>query len=236
MTTVDPTPVLIGCSHGTADEAGRAAIRSILDDVRARRPDLDVREAFVDVQQPDIARVILGIPADVPVVVVPLLLAAGYHVRVDIAAAATAHPRCTVTPPLGPDPRLARLLLERLVSAGAQPHDAVVLASAGSSDPGPGSDAEDLAVALRAMWGDGISLGFGANRTPSVPDAVATARSRGADRVVLASYLLAPGHFYGRLLEAGADLVTAPLAPSQVLADLVLDRFARACASIPSNG
>ncbi|MGO1179633.1 MAG: hypothetical protein ACTMLC_09950, partial [Cellulosimicrobium funkei] len=37
-------PALVGCSHGTDDLAGRAVVRALLDDVRAARPDLDVRE------------------------------------------------------------------------------------------------------------------------------------------------------------------------------------------------
>src|SRR5690606_29719225 len=51
-------PVFVGCSHGTDSVTGRAAIRSILDDVAAARPDLDVREAFVDVQLPEVADVV----------------------------------------------------------------------------------------------------------------------------------------------------------------------------------
>jgi hypothetical protein len=58
-----------------------------------------------------------------------------------------------------------------------------------------------------------------------VPDAVAAARRGGADRVVVASYLLAPGHFHDKLAGAGADLVTAPLLPDDRIAAVLLDRF-----------
>ena len=51
-------PVLVGCSHGTDDADGRAAVRSILTGISAYRPDLDVREAFVDVQEPEVADVV----------------------------------------------------------------------------------------------------------------------------------------------------------------------------------
>ena len=220
--------MLIGCSHGTGSGPGRAAVRSILDDVRSRRPDLDVREAFVDVQQPDVAHVLALIPADAPVVVVPLLLSGGYHVHVDIAAAVAHRPGSTAARPLGPDPRVTRLLFARLGAAGAKRGDAVVLAAAGSSDPRAGADVDRLADAVRREWDGDVSVGFGAIATPSVPDAVAAARARGARRVVIASYLLAPGRFRDRLLDAGADLVTRPLAPDPVLADIVLDRFAEA--------
>ncbi|MGO2702390.1 MAG: sirohydrochlorin chelatase, partial [Cellulosimicrobium funkei] len=136
-------PALVGCSHGTDDLAGRAVVRALLDDVRAARPDLDVREAFVDVQQPEVADVVTavvapsdgGAPGDA--VVVPLLLSAGFHVSVDVAAAVEDRGPGTgaaaASGPLGPDPRLVDLLAERLAEAGLRDGDAVVIAAAGSS-------------------------------------------------------------------------------------------------------
>jgi hypothetical protein len=47
---------------------------------------------------------------------------------------------------------------------------------------------------------------------------------------VIASYLLAPGFFHDQLAKAGADLVTEPLLPSEVLAEIALDRFDAAVA------
>ena len=103
-------PVLVGCSHGTSDLAGRAVIRALLDDVRAARPDLDVREAFVDVQQPDVAASLAALPDDQQVIIVPLLLSAGYHVRVDLKKQSAGRAGVTIAPALGPDPRLAEQL------------------------------------------------------------------------------------------------------------------------------
>src|SRR5450759_2572129 len=80
-------PILIGCAHGTRDPAGRAVVRGLLDDIRAARPGLDVRAAFVDVQTPEIDEVVAGVPDGRGAVVVPLLLSAGFHVQVDIARA-----------------------------------------------------------------------------------------------------------------------------------------------------
>ncbi|MDQ2623850.1 MAG: sirohydrochlorin chelatase, partial [Actinomycetota bacterium] len=45
------------------------------------------------------------------------------------------------------------------------------------------------------------------------------------------AYLLAPGYFYDRLREAGADVVTAPLAPDPRLASLVLERYVEGAGS-----
>jgi sirohydrochlorin ferrochelatase len=60
-----------------------------------------------------------------------------------------------------------------------------------------------------------------------VAEAVAAARAglTGSGRVVAASYLLAPGFFHDRVARAGADVVTAPLAPDDRLVDVVLDRY-----------
>jgi sirohydrochlorin ferrochelatase len=63
-----------------------------------------------------------------------------------------------------------------------------------------------------------------------VPDAVAAARAAGAERVVVAAYLLAPGHFADRLAAAGADAVTAPLLPDDRVAAVLLDRYDTAVA------
>ncbi len=222
----DGVPVLVGCSHGTDSAAGRAAIASILDGVRRARPDLDVREAFVDVQRPEVADVVRDALADAgAAVVVPLLLSAGFHVHVDIAAAVEP-PGAAASGALGPDRRLVDILVDRLAAAGAGPGDTVVLAAAGSSDVRAAHAVEEVARHLRSAWPHGaVVVGYGAGAEPSVPDAVTAARADGAGRVVIASYLLAPGFFHDRLLAAGADVVTEPLAPDDRLTDVVVDRY-----------
>jgi sirohydrochlorin ferrochelatase len=229
-----PLPVLVACSHGTRDPAGRRTIHALLDGVQRVRPDLDVREAFVDVQEPEVADVVaeaLGEGEDRAAVVVPLLLSAGYHVHVDIARAVAAHPgRAVAAPALGPDSRVVAVLARRLAEAGAREGDAVVVAAAGSSDVRASEAVEEVAAELRQVhWGP-VAVGYGSAARPNVPDAVAAARAAGAERVVIASYLLAPGYFHDRLAEAGADVVTDPLAPDDRLVDVVLDRYGTAAA------
>lgn len=229
-------PVLVGCSHGTRDPAGRNAVHALLDGVYFARRDLDVREAFVDVQEPEVADVVAQALAERPdatAVVVPLLLSAGYHVNVDIARAVGAFPgRAVAAPALGPDPRLVDLLLTRMAEAGTEARDAVVVAAAGSSDAGAARAVEEVAAALAEVHPGQVSVGYGSAAKPSVPEAVAAARATGAPRVVIAAYLLAPGHFHDRLAEAGADVVTAPLAPDHRLVEIVLERYATAAAAL----
>lgn len=231
-------PVLVGCSHGTDDLAGRAAIATILDDVRALRPDLDVREAFVDVQQPEVADVVAAALADGgAAVVVPLLLSVGYHVRVDIAAAVD-RPGAAAAVPLGPDPRLVDVLADRLEAAGLACDDAVVLAAAGSSVAAAAVAVEEVAAGLARRLGRPVTVGYGAGAHPRVPVAVAQARAGlpPGGRVVVASYLLAPGYFLDRVREAGADVVAEPLAPDGRLAAIVLDRYDAAARDAGGDG
>lgn len=163
MTDLAGGPVFIGCSHGTDDQVGRAAVHGLLDAVRRERPSLDVREAFVDVQGPAIDEVVAGIEPGRPVVIVPLLLSAGYHVHVDIARAAAPRPQTVVASTLGPDPRLARILVESLLNAGTRKDDCVILAAAGSSDDRALRDIDAAAELLHARLGREYDAGVDAD-------------------------------------------------------------------------
>ncbi|WP_212719027.1 CbiX/SirB N-terminal domain-containing protein [Blastococcus sp. CCUG 61487] len=222
-------PVLVACAHGTRNPTGRRLIAELALAARARRPELVTTAAFVDVQPPTVVDVVADLAAESrPAVVVPLLLSGGYHVHVDIAQAVAGSPHAVAARPLGPDPRLAAVLLDRLTEAGADPRDpltAVVVAAAGSSDPRSVADVEETADLLQRSWAGPVTTGYGASAQPPVPDAVAAARRAGAERVVVAAYLLAPGHFHDKLAAAGADVVTAPLLPDERIAAVLLDRY-----------
>lgn len=232
------SPVLVGCSHGTSDPAGRAAIHELLAGVHAARPDLDLREAFVDVQEPEVADVVAEVLTegeDRSAVVVPLLLSGGYHVHVDIAKAVAEHRgRAVAAPALGPDHRIVSVLADRLAEVGVRDEDAVVVAAAGSSDPRSAEAVEEVARELAQVHPGPVTVGYGSAAHPRVPAAVDAARAAGATRVVVAAYLLAPGYFHDRLAETGADLVTAPLAPDDRLVQVVLDRYRGAAATLAS--
>jgi sirohydrochlorin ferrochelatase len=223
------SPVLIACAHGTRNPTGRRLIAELALAARSLRPGLETTAAFVDVQPPTVVDVVAGLSAaGRPAVVVPLLLSGGYHVHVDIAGAVAGAPGTVAARPLGPDPRLVEVLHDRLVSAGADPRDpltAVVLAAAGSSDVRAVADVESTADLLQRTWAGPVTTGYGSAATPTVPDAVAAARRAGAERVVMASYLLAPGHFHDKLAGAGADVVTTPLLPDDRIAAVLLDRY-----------
>jgi sirohydrochlorin ferrochelatase len=229
------TPTLIACSHGTSDERGRAAISALLDQVRALLPGTRVVEAFVDVQEPAIDAVLARWAPEGPAVVVPLLLSAGYHTRVDIARAAAAHPeRVTVAPALGPHDLLVEVLVSRLASLGRTPDDAIVLAAAGSTDPASAVAVRSTADRLAQRLDVPVEVGFAAGDGPRITETVTAARARGASRVVIASYVLGPGFFANVIAASGADVVTAPLAPDPRVAALVAERFTAAIPNLPA--
>lgn len=220
------TPVLVGCAHGTR-HAGGEALDTLLHDVARRRPDVQVVGAFVEAQEPLLGHA-LAVLAGRPVVVVPLLLSAGFHVYVDIADAVRAAGSAVLAADaLGPDDLLVDLLAARLSAAGTPPGEPVLLAAAGSSDPRAVRDVEHAAAALAARRGAAVRACYLSAAKPSVPDAVAAARAAG-DPVHLACYLLAPGFFAGRLAALGADTLGAPLAPDPLLSELVLRRYDQA--------
>ena len=234
------TPVLVACSHGTRDVSGRRAVLALVAAVAAARPAVEVREAFVDVQEPAVADVVRAVTdAGRPAVVVPLLLSTGYHVDVDIRAAVEGR-TAVAAPALGPDDRLTTLLRERLRERGATNRDAVVLAAAGSSDPAAADAVAEVAKVLRVNDFEPVTIGYAAASRPTVAEAVAAVRrEHPGRRVAVASYLLAPGHFHGLLQQAGADVVTEPLlavdaAPDPRLVELVLARYDAAASGLPS--
>ncbi len=215
--------LMIACAHGTNNAQGQARINQVRDEIAALRPELCVMEAYVDVQKPALPDVLSGLAPGIRAVVVPLLLTVGFHIQVDIAEAVAARANTFAAAPLGPDPRLARLLDERL---GTLPEDwGIVLAAAGSSRPEAAEKIEVLAADLAVRRPQRILPGYGAGAEPSVHDAVAQLRSEGVGGVAVASYLLAPGHFHDQLASAGADLVAPPLLPSSLVAELALEHF-----------
>ena len=218
-------PVLIACSHGTDNARGRRAIDAVRAGITALRPEVEVREAYVDVQEPDLVDVVASLPAGRPAVIVPLLLSVGYHVKVDIARAAAGRPGTVPALPLGPDPRLARVLQQRLIEAGVDDADAVVLAAAGSSDACAAEDVAEVQAVLAELRTGRVRAGFGSKAVPSVPDAVAAQRAGSGRPVAVASYLLAPGYFHDQLAKAGAEVVSAPLLPSPLVAEIALSRY-----------
>jgi len=244
----------VAVAHGSADPRAAAAIGDLVPLVAARAaarglslPEL--RVAYLGHAAPSLPQVMRTFGPDARVTVLPLLLTAAYHSKTDIPrvlARAGAGMRITYGDPLGPDPRLLRALERRLPEVALEnPAEVgVVLAAAGSSDPAANATIARLAAqwqagtgwfAVRpayASGGQGSPAAAGGQGSPAGPtpaQAVTELRKAGARRVVVASYLLAPGLFADRIREAslaaGAAAVSPALGAAPEVADVILDRY-----------
>ncbi|GDY31425.1 sirohydrochlorin chelatase [Gandjariella thermophila] len=240
-------PPLVAVAHGSRDPRSAATVTDLLDVVRALRPELDVRIAFLDLSAPRLGDVLVALHGEGhrDAVVVPLLLGSAYHARVDVPGAVTeVLRRCPdltvrIAEVLGPDPRLESAALRRLAEAGVLPGDpgmGVVLAGAGCSYP----PANEAVAEVANRWSSGAGwagavAAFAASAEPDVPAAVRRLRAAGARRFALASWFLAPGLLPDRvtdqLLDADPDAVlAAPLGNDPEVAEVVLHRYADALA------
>ncbi|MCQ4042703.1 sirohydrochlorin chelatase [Streptantibioticus rubrisoli] len=221
-------PALIAVAHGTRDPAGAAAVRQLLDTVGRLRPGSRVEVGHLDLLRPSLYDVLARRRDDV--VLVPLLLGAGYHVHTDIPAvvAAAGCRTARVSAALGPDPLLATVLSDRLTEAGwsgAREDGAVVLAAAGSTDQGANADTLRMARLLQTRLGCPVTAGYLCAASPTPAEAVAALRARGHREVAVARYLLAPGFFAQRASASGACLTSPPLGAHEAVARLVLRRY-----------
>ncbi|KAA2266085.1 sirohydrochlorin chelatase [Solihabitans fulvus] len=244
------TPPLVAVAHGSRDPRSAAMVSRLLDVVRALRPGLDVRAAFLDLSAPRLADVLTAVHGDGhrEAVVVPLLLGNAFHARVDVpGAVAEVRTRCPrlevrVADVLGPDPRLESAALRRLVEAGVDLRDrdlGVVLAGAGSSH----APANAAVAAVGRRWAAGagwagVRAAFAAAADPDVPTAIAGLRAAGARRIAVASWFLAPGLLPDRiaaqaLAAAPGAVLAAPLGDDPEVAELVLHRHAETLVSCP---
>jgi sirohydrochlorin ferrochelatase len=219
-------PTLLAVAHGTREPAGAPAIAALLAGVRKQLPGVIVDVAYVDVQEPRLERVLLT--ASGPVVLVPLFLASGYHVRVDIptVVATVGRSDVSVADPLGPDPAVVAAVADRHAAAmGPRLGDAIVLAAAGSSDARARADVELAAARLRDVLTVSVAAAYITSAEPRVAEAVAALRTDGCRSVSIATYLLAPGMFTAALQEAGADAVAAPIGDHPEVVALIVRRY-----------
>src|SRR5690242_14973801 len=124
-------PVLVIAAHGTRSSVGLETLARLARAVMQERRGLRVVLCFLDVLQPSLGEVLDALDGE-DVVVVPVLLAAGYHVTTDIPRIVAGRASVRVAGHLGPDPLVLDAVAARLaeVSAGAR---TTLLAAVGSS-------------------------------------------------------------------------------------------------------
>jgi len=237
---------LVAVAHGSADPRAAAAIGELVPLVARRAEERglsvpDLRVAYLGHAAPSVPQVMRTFGPDARVTVLPLLLTAAYHSKTDIPRVlARTGVRVRYGKPLGPHPLLLRALERRLPGTAFEipAETGVVLAAAGSSDPEANATIARLAArwqvrtgwfAVRPAYASAATGGQGGTAGPDPATAVTRLREAGARRVVVASYLLAPGLFADRIrdasLAAGAAAVSPVLGAAPEVADVVLDRY-----------
>jgi sirohydrochlorin ferrochelatase len=211
---------LVLVAHGSPDPRSAAMVRRIAGRVSGIA-------AFLDFDDPHPVEALHQV-ADTghsEAVMVPLLLTRAHHGRVDIPRVAERVARSR--------PGLSVRVTDTVGGCGLLPAltrslpdcDGVVLAAAGTRDSGALRGIERLAQRLGQDTGLPCLTGFASAADPGPAEAVARLRRRGATRVAVASYFIAPGTLHDRVttqaLAAGAIAVTPPLGDCPELAGII---------------
>ncbi|WP_130864794.1 CbiX/SirB N-terminal domain-containing protein [Acidipropionibacterium timonense] len=243
---------LVIAAHGTRSAEGIAQCRALVDRVRRMLPGTPVELGFVELAEPGIdeavERAIAGqsspVDDDSPrAVVVPLMLHTGGHVRQGIPEAIDAgrhEERVVYSRPLSPDPRLRRVLVDRVTELlgsdwRARDTDAVLV--------GRGADVAEANAAhytlTRMFWEESglarVEPAFIQVTRPSVPEALSALAARGQDHILVLGNFLFTGKLDEWLHEQvdawaaahpGIEVRVAPvIGDCEELARVVVDRY-----------
>lgn len=244
---------LVIAAHGTRLPEGQQACRALVDRVRGLLPGVVVSAGYVELDTPSVADAVadaLGADSDRHVVVVPLMIGTGGHVRDDIpegiAAGRARVPGGVVSyaPHLGPDPRLRAAVLGRISEAQGEwsaGQTSVVLLGRGTSVTDANADHARLARVLLEEGGFAdVIAGFIQVSRPNLASALDGAYAHGGRRIVVMPHFLFPGRLLGWTQQQTAEWQQAhPDAEVRIsdvigdcdeLAAVVADRYREAAA------
>lgn len=230
--------IVLVVGHGSRQQSANADFEALVEAYRRRRPDLDVRCAYIEIARPALAEALaeLGHAACRQVVVLPLFLFRAGHVKNDIplalAAARRVFPatRFLAAEPLGVHPLLGQLLGQRAERLGVPPRaaaaaavdpkdeaaaaqakkTAVIVVGRGSSDPDANSDFCKLVRLFAEASGlTWVLPAFISITGPSLDDALElVARSR-PERLLVIPYYLFKGVLVDRIAATAARFAAA---------------------------
>jgi sirohydrochlorin ferrochelatase len=228
---------LVLAAHGSVDPRSAANARAVGGWLGRLRPRLDVHVAFCEFNSPRLVDV-LASETGHHAVVTPLLLADAYHARIDIPRQIA---RCGVAvrqaEVLDVDDRLVSVLHERLAELGVSALErevGVLVVAIGSSHAEANARTVQVAqrLAVDTRWA-GTTTAFATGSGPSLAQAANRLRRRGARRLVIAPWFLAPGQLTDRVRKYATQngiAMAAPLGAHPLVAETVLDRFDEAVA------
>jgi sirohydrochlorin ferrochelatase len=224
-------PALILTAHGSIDPRSTAVTQAIAGRIQRLRPEIGVRVAFLERATPALGT---ELSATGPAVVVPMLLADGYHARTDIPSiiAASGTPNVVQAPVLGEDPALLHVLRQRLTEVGVSDDDSdvgVLVVAVGSTNTAANARSATVARSLRmhTRWA-GAGMAFATGAQPTLADTTLQLRARGAHRIVIAPWFLAHGKITDRVAEfarAQGISMAEPLGSHNLVAATVVDRY-----------
>ena len=235
---------LLLVAHGSRDPRFADTARRVRHAVARRLPGTDVRLSFLDLDEPLVADELAEMRGRV--VVVPLLLAPGYHSGIDlpeIVASTRAPGDVVITSVIGTT-SLSAALADRLEQAGLAVSDGLLVTAVGSTNPAAALVVRRRAVELSTRLHRPVDVVF-ATRLGTGETALRTAirrlRGAGAGRIALSPYFLSAGLLTERVetaldrLAPGA-LVAGPLGAHPDVIEAIADRYTTAVAGSPLGG
>ncbi len=217
----NPNPPLVAVAHGSRRFGASDNVERLIYHVGQTRPDLEIILCYLERTEPSFFKVIEKVPTSS--VVVPLILSRGFHIFSDIQGNCSRY-SIKSTPPLGPDPILSEVIVERLMEAGAPLGTPVVLAAAGSSCREGTEDVEAAALDLSHKLRVRVEVGYLNGSGNSIIEASQRLRSEFGE-FAIAPYLLSPGNFIALANSVEARWIASPLGSDRKIARLILRRY-----------
>lgn len=216
-------PSLLLVAHGSSDPAASASVLAVRDRLRSLQPEIACTAGFLEKARPSAPESLATLPR--PVVLVPFLLTAGFHARVDIVSLITDD--VVAADVLGDDPALLAIAADRL---GDRP-GSVVLATAGTSDAEVNATTVRYAERLSEQLQRPVLAGFATAAEPTVQQAISSL----TPPVIVLRWLLSPGRFADRIADDAQALgasCTEVIGDHPVLAAVLLARYDAAAAHL----
>lgn len=189
--------------------------------------------SYLDLDEPLVHEALAASSGDS--VVVPLLLAPGYHSEVDLPAIVEPHAArraITVTPVIG-SRDLTRALADRLIEAGVDEGDGIVLTAVGSSRPMAAIVANRRAIELSTLLHRPVEVVFATQLGTGdrhLRNAIRRLGAAGARRIAVSPYFLSAGLLTERVENALDRLTTdsvyaGPIGDHPALIDTIVERY-----------